>query len=85
MVHNQDKCKNCFWHSASLKTWPDFECKPGVDNESKIKSIRERKCQECKQGQDNYSDIWKCRKCNKIIGGHQSFLHDSLCESCDGT
>lgn len=77
------ECKNCFWNTASLETWPDFEGRPGEDKSSRIKIIKDKKCKECKEGiQDNFSEIWKCENCGVQIDGHQEFWHGSMCSNC---
>jgi hypothetical protein len=76
-----NKCKDCFWYDLSLKTWLDFECRKDVDNELRVKEIKDRKCKECKEN-SNYSKKWNCRKCDALIDGHHKMWHDSLCETC---
>lgn len=79
---NKEKCQKCFWNIASIETWADFEARPGQDRAEGIKHIVEIKCKQCKNGFDNFSEIWRCRKCGGIIDGHQYLLHGELCSGC---
>lgn len=73
-----EKCKTCFWNTASKKTWPTFE-----GPEDRIQTIKEKKCNACKKGlEDNYSEMWVCEECGKQIDGHNYFWHASLCDEC---
>lgn len=76
-------CEICFWNDVSLKNWPDFEAKEGVDKEKRIQEIKIRKCKACKDGiEENFSEKWTCKKCGVVIDGHQEFFHGSLCFNC---
>ena len=76
-----DCCPKCFWSDVSLKLWPDFEGRKGIDNEIQIQQIKQRKCETCLE-KSNFSAKWLCRKCQIQISGHYHFLHEELCFDC---
>jgi len=78
------KCEKCFWNVVTIDIWSDFQPTwEREQRETKLLNVKNKKCRLCKEGiEDNFSKIWECKSCKKIIDGHNYYLHAKLCDGC---